>query len=639
MPDFSDEATTGEAFEASVREVARSLYRGANSTGSIILNGRERDEVIDTGTELIIIEATKRRDVKKIEGDLKKSADLVRDLRKERKYSEYNFRILLVTLHDPTADQNRHVADSKVGCPKEIISFSRLFSRLFDARHYLKVRDGYFFGSIRNPANDLDLDVPPSTYIPTALTEEGTGTQFSATSISTEMAKGGIFALLGDYGCGKSMTLRDIYIRLRQDFYLGKTVCCPIYINLREHVAQNEPSEALIRHSSRVGFDNPNSLISAWRAGYVIPILDGFDELIPPQFTVSIDNIKQARRYAVELVKRFITETPNDVPVLIAGRESYFDDRDEAKQALGLGTRARIYDLAGFSDGDIQKFLKKNYAVVPTWLPSKPLLLGYLANSGLLEESGLTTLSPAVGWDHLIDRICEREVEQIWGPGFEANALRLYIEGLATRVRKAPTQPLSKSDLKRTFHQVFGKDSDEPAELLTARLPGLGAVPGRPGARNFVDEAFSDAAASGVLSRFIDTPFTIDEQLAECEAPLGELGKDLVIHRLGGNYTKLEVSLHQSSIRESLSTTSVDIFSIMNDLEIQYKGESLSIIDGCFEKLSITTIYNFSNLLFEKCIIAALELERLTEVQESDNFPKFKECVIDKIYGVMSRPC
>ncbi|MBV1691753.1 hypothetical protein KRR38_29765 [Novosphingobium sp. G106] len=61
MPDFHADALSGEHFEASVRQVARHLYRGAAATGSIILDGRERDEIIDTGTELIVIEATKER--------------------------------------------------------------------------------------------------------------------------------------------------------------------------------------------------------------------------------------------------------------------------------------------------------------------------------------------------------------------------------------------------------------------------------------------------------------------------------------------------------------------------------------------------------------------------------------------------
>lgn len=50
MPDFLNDNLSGPEFEASVRHVARQLYRHANLAGSINLDGRERDEIIDTGT-------------------------------------------------------------------------------------------------------------------------------------------------------------------------------------------------------------------------------------------------------------------------------------------------------------------------------------------------------------------------------------------------------------------------------------------------------------------------------------------------------------------------------------------------------------------------------------------------------------
>jgi hypothetical protein len=160
MPDLVSDNLNGAEFEASVRHVARQLYRYANSTGSIKVDGRERDEIIDTGTELIVVEATQSRKLEKIEYDLKKSIELVKQLRRSSSFSEYNFRIMLVTSQDPTADQNAHVISSKAGCPKEVISFTTLFSRLFDARHYIRVRGDHSFGSVRDPANEKITSSP-----------------------------------------------------------------------------------------------------------------------------------------------------------------------------------------------------------------------------------------------------------------------------------------------------------------------------------------------------------------------------------------------------------------------------------------------------------------------------------------------
>ncbi|MDE8651240.1 NACHT domain-containing protein [Novosphingobium album (ex Liu et al. 2023)] len=377
MPDFSQDALTGEAFETSVRQVAHQLFRGSEFTGSIKVSGRERDEIIDTGTELIIVEATKIKAKKKTIYDLEKSASLVKELKKNSKFSEYNFRILLITLEEPTADQSEYVRLARTGCPKEIISFSTLFSRLFNARHYIRIRGDYAFGSIRNPADDLDFRVPQSSYIPTALSDTNSGNAVKAADLAFLSQEGGVFAIFGDYGSGKSMTMRDIYFRARDQFIAARSTRCPIYLNLREHLAQGEPDEVLYSHARKIGFEGPQNLISAWRAGFTTLFLDGFDELTPPQFAVSVQNLRHARRFAVEIVKKFIEQTPRTAPIFIAGRANYFDDREEAKLALGYADIAHVYDLAGFTDADIQKYLKKNgcaftnlasYAPFVAWL-------------------------------------------------------------------------------------------------------------------------------------------------------------------------------------------------------------------------------------------------------------------------------
>jgi hypothetical protein len=233
MPDFVNDNLNGAEFEASVRHVARQLYRHASSSGSIKLDDRERDEIIDTGTELIIVEATQSRKLEKIKGDLKKSIELVKMLRTSPKFSEYNFRIMLVTADDPTADQNEYVKSSKAGCPKEIISLTTLFSRLFDARHYIRVRGDHSFGSVRDPANEHNYKVPPSEYIATALSRESTGESIKASELATRLEGSGLYVIYGDYGSGKSMTLRDIYFKARDHFISGKLLRCPVYLNLR----------------------------------------------------------------------------------------------------------------------------------------------------------------------------------------------------------------------------------------------------------------------------------------------------------------------------------------------------------------------------------------------------------------------
>ena len=285
--------------------------------------------------------------------------------------------------------------------------------------------------SVRDPANEMNIKVPPSDYVATALSDVDTGASLKASELASRVAQGGRYIVYGDYGSGKSMTLRDIYFRIRDQFVSGKLIRCPIYLNLREHIAQTQPDEALYRHAEKIGFPQPHSLIAAWRAGFVTLFLDGFDELTPPQFASSVSNLRQARRFAVEIVRRFIEQTPAHAPIIIAGRDSYFDGRPEAQLALGYQKTAQVFDLAGFTDEDVKRFLKVRSTQVPSWLPTRPLLLGYLANAGLLNgRDQLLPLNPASGWDQMLQRVCEREVSQVWGVGFEAGDLRLFIEAL-----------------------------------------------------------------------------------------------------------------------------------------------------------------------------------------------------------------
>lgn len=218
--------------------------------------------------------------------------------------------------------------------------FSCLFSRLFDARHHLTVRGDHSFGSVRDPADETNHSVPQSNYVPLALSDAGTGNSIKAADLANKLSSGGQYVIYGDYGSGKSMTLRDVYFRARDRCISGEQSHCPVYLNLREHIAQTQPDEALYRHAEKIGYRDSHSLIAAWRAGFVTVFLDGFNELIPPQFASSISNLRQARRFTVEIVRRFIEQTPKNAPIIIAGRESYFDSRDEAKIALGYADNA-----------------------------------------------------------------------------------------------------------------------------------------------------------------------------------------------------------------------------------------------------------------------------------------------------------
>ncbi|WP_279474682.1 NACHT domain-containing protein [Aeromonas veronii] len=146
----------------------------------------------------------------------------------------------------------------------------------------------------------------------------------SLQSIIDGLETGDSYVLLGDYGAGKSMTLREIYFKLRAKYRIGETAKFPIYINLREHSGQDDPSELLERHGRKIGFERPSSLIAAWRAGFAILLIDGFDEITSLGISSIKTKLREARRRSLEAVRKMLEQTPSSVGYIVSGREHFF---------------------------------------------------------------------------------------------------------------------------------------------------------------------------------------------------------------------------------------------------------------------------------------------------------------------------
>lgn len=417
-----------------------------------------------------------------------------------------------------------------LGCARKanvtVLTLEQLRRRFFDGRNYIEARRKAAFGSARNLKDD-SVSIPLNEYVPLPMqaTENGlVGVRSRAALpksvtvdwISDRLAEGGIIVVVAPFGAGKSLTTREVFLRLSQKYENGLIGETPVALNLREHWGQDDAEEMLDRHARKVGFDKRRELYSAWRAGMLNLLLDGFDE-VGSQVVASRDNkrfLTEARHRALKGVRELITNRPQGMGVLVCGRDHYFDAPRELEQALGIAGVRQYWtvQVGEFTDSGIQDFLRRagSTDMVPGWLPRKPLLLAYLVHHQLLPEVLGIDADRGFGyvWDAFIDRICAREVK-LEGAAMDAHTIRQVLEYLAHKVRATRTGlgPITGFDLAEAYERVAGEAPGEGVLPHLQRLPALSAVSEDPGNRSFVDEDMLYALQGGALVSIVDGAF------------------------------------------------------------------------------------------------------------------------------------
>lgn len=632
-------------FEDEVRRVARALWPRA-SGGAVKLDGRERDGVFDDTEIVHIVEATVSQKKEKVKDDLHKSVDLVKILRRE--YPEKLVKIWIVTAGEPTADQQALIPEykKKAKCPIEVVGFHNFSARLIDSASYLRLRSKYAFGSVRNPADDKDISVPIGEYIHLDAVDKRTGNVLRSEDISKLLLsdKHINVIIVGDYGSGKSMTLREIFYELRTKHLKSEIRRFPIYLNLRDHFGQSDPAEALIRHGRSIGMADPSQLVAAWRAGYAILILDGFDEISSTRLVRSTSKIKLARKQAVGLVRTFMEDSPRECSILISGREHYFDSQDELILSLGILQSDILASLNEFTQDQIAAFLanKGINQHIPEWFPSRPLLLGYLVVGGLFD--GKTPIAAPVvqedGWNYILDRVCEREARQIDPILIEPKLVREFVERLASKARNTISRrgPIFMQDISAVFESIFDRPPDEKAETLMLRLPGLTASSGGESSREFIDDDFVDACRAGDITRYVQNPFAgrlVDLENASTQA--GSLGSRLSAFQLdkdGVTAKQLSAAIETASKLPGAATLALDLVRVSQELSLAYLGSEAYLKDGFFDLFEIFGEPNLSKLVFQDCYFERLDVDGSVNAANS---PKFQRCQIEELSGPLSR--
>lgn len=623
---------TGSEFENEVRNIARALWSSEPGAGaSLLVDGRERDCIFEQEHLTHYVEVTMLRTMEKVRNDVEKMTKL----RDKQVKAGHLMKLWIVTLEEPTADQRTYCRANGV----EILSLTEFRRRIIDANQYLEIRQNHPFGSASDPQSNSS-DLSKVKYQPIAIHNDSSGQSTAITDVADMLLNRQQVLLLGDYGMGKSLNIRQLFLELRKRYFNSKGLSqIPVVLNLREHWGQTDPMEALRRHADLVGFDQAGQLVRAFNAGRLTILIDGFDEVGSTPWTkLPTKQLRSLRKNAVQLVAKFVHQTRGKSGLLIAGREHFFDSRDELRDAFELRGNVITLTLDEFTDEEASAFLKLQGLSddLPDWFPKRPLLLANLAARGIIHDvlAASVEVEPAVAWDHLVDQICQRE--SAIHLFLDARGIRRILENLANVARRAPLNvgPITEDQLAEAFRAEVGAYPDESARPLLQRLPGLSLRNQQDGSRNFLDDHMLNILRAGRVREYAFDPWS-DPNAVGWKHGLCSLGAQLVSERLATvdkSQVQVVLGAKEAISRWKAPTLALDLVLISQMLATD-KGDGdfsgLIIEDGSCDVLDLANYPSPVNLRLKSCFISELILPN----EQTANL-SLDNCLIEKVVGV-----
>lgn len=617
---------TGPEFESQVLSIARMLWPMNPSSGAEFIEGRERDGVFHEEDVTHLLEITIDKSEAKAKQDCKKLSKLATDMRKL--HPDKVVKCWFITKHEPTDLQR--TASKGFGYPVHAVSFNQFQSKLINAPDYISARKLHKFGSVHSP-NDSTQDV---SFVAVDVKERHSERTWSVFQISRKLEDGETISLTADYGAGKSMIFREIFNILAERYLAGKTPKFPIHINLREHSGAQYPDEILERHARIIGFKSTTQLVRAWRAGYAIILLDGFDEITSLGFQGRWSKLQELRYKGLKAIREIVSQQPQGSGIAIAGREFYFDSYAELRNCIGLKSATEI-TLNDFTQDQVDKLLINSgvpTTITPAWLPKRPLFVATLALRGHLAEIQDLESSVGDGWNELIHRICERE-SKISGQ-LDSQTIRAVLERVASISRGLDGEAiLSRAALTRAFSEICGYEPDEQGILLLERLPGLGVANPGSESRAFVDQDFECALGAAEVTKFLIEPWNSSPDIEKTTRPLSAIGISVAKSTLKNDHRS---SNFQHAVDRANPTSALRLDLLQTGLAIGSKFSSnITIRDLHIRDLEISGTADSDGLIyFTECIIDNLDVDPSSSLCLKS---RFQSCLIRTINGVHSQ--
>lgn len=635
---------SGPEFEKRGLDIARALHDPLGTQGAVMFEGRERDGLFVDNNEIHAYEFTTSRAKEKAIKDGGKIVGILKHLGNRSDNSFKSRAGWFVTLEEPTADQRTAINDisRREGERVHAISIATLHKRVCDSEQYLRNRRQAPFGSVGldDDAKTASLNVP----VRLLSTDDS---EYSLEDLSESLNEGQRALLVGNYGVGKSHILRELFkSKLKEHFKNGKLTAFPVHINLRDCAGLKTPAEILRRHAEEIGFNDPDGLISAWRAGACLLLLDGFDEIVPARWFGNVSDLKTVRWEALSPIRRLVEETPKGAGIIAAGRSHYFSGLTEMTESLGF-KNYEVFSVPDFNDAQLQEFLSQAGVDwrIPDWVPMRPLLLGYLVQIDSTDASNVAgTARRATGWRSFLQAICEREARMF--SAVRPNTIRRILSRVATlaRSRTEIVGPIDMELLRSAFIDVNGYQPDEEGLQLLLRLPGLARdTDEKSESRVFVDRDLADTAYGLDLAEYMQSPYDETHPLTTAASwanASSELGIEVAAEELnesGAARSLAKAALASRNNQERFDAVTADTLRVASDVsEVGDKSGSTFHITGVmFEQLTLNDNDILAATTFQDCVISRLDISGL---DEKSSAPHFRGVLIDFLDGASAVP-
>lgn len=570
----------------------------------------------------ILIEVTENEKLDKIRTDIAKLSTCKPFLFSQNIYCE----CYIVLGEEPTET----MVTTGAGINVKVQSYNTFTKQFLDYPTYTFIRNQKVFGSSVNP-----LSGEPDNYDYTPVVYENIRTKknVSLGDIAKFLLAGKRLILLGNYGTGKSRCLRELFNSLikRQ---LNK-IYYPIAINLKENWGIQRADEIIRRHFGSLGMTQySDSVIKILDKDNFIFLLDGFDEVGAQIWSNDSSKLRQIRANALSAIKDLIQKTAS--PIIISGREHYFNSNEEMFEAIGL--KAADTEILRCKDEftveEMNNYLK-NLAIttdIPIWLPRRPLICQIINSleKEKIKNMFVNSYSASEFWDTLILSICDREAKI--SPLLDSKNIFSILKELShlTRNKQYNVGPISVSDINKSFERIIGTPPVDESAVMLQRLPALGRVSSESTDRQFIDYYILDGLRAEHL---IDIVYKNQVDIFEetWNNPIQNIGIEIVAKRIFSDKTAFTfVDFLKKSLGYSNKIISGDILA-----SLIYYSSKLPIDLGGFviNKTTISSI-NFSKSLADNFIISDSFIDELDISSTSFSKVTLKDCLIKKIYGI-----